>query len=73
MGRASVMVAGRRSWSVGRAGDSSDASFTLGYSPARGEHGVIQGVLVTAFETTTLAAAEQQARAAVRAKASSSP
>jgi len=55
--------------SVGRAGDSSDASFTLGYSPARDEHGVIQGVLVTAFETSTLAAAERQARAAVRAKA----
>jgi signal transduction histidine kinase len=55
--------------SVGRAGDSSDASFTLGYSPARDEDGVIQGVLVTAFETSTLAAAQRQARAAVRAKA----
>jgi signal transduction histidine kinase len=55
--------------SVGRAGDSSDASFTLGYSPARDEYGVIQGVLVTAFETTTLAAAQRQAHAAVRAKA----
>jgi signal transduction histidine kinase len=55
--------------SVGRAGDSSDASFTLGYSPARDEFGVIQGVLVTAFETSTLAAAQRQARTAVRAKA----
>ena len=55
--------------SVGRAGDSSDASFTLSYSPARDEHGVIKGVLVTAFETSTLAAAQRQARAAVRAKA----
>jgi signal transduction histidine kinase len=55
--------------SVGRAGDSSDASFTLGYSPARDEHGVIRGVLVTAFETSTLAAAQRQASAAVRAKA----
>ena len=55
--------------SVGRAGDCSDASFTLGYSPARDEDGVIRGVLVTAFETSTLAAAQRQARAAVRAKA----
>ena len=55
--------------SVGRAGDSSDDSFTLGYSPARDEEGVIRGVLVTAFETSSLAAAERQARAAVRAKA----
>ncbi len=54
---------------VGRAGESSDASFTLGYSPARDEYGVIQGVLVAAFETTTLAAAQREARAAVRAKA----
>lgn len=55
--------------SVGRAGDSSDGSFTLAYSPARDEHGVIQGVLVTAFETSTLAAAQRQAAGAVRAKA----
>jgi signal transduction histidine kinase len=55
--------------SIGRAGESTDGSFTLGYSPARDEHGVIQGVLVTAFETSTLAAAQRQARAAVRAKA----
>lgn len=55
--------------SVGRSGDSADASFTLGYSPARDEFGVIRGVLVTAFETSTLAAAQRQARAAVRAKA----
>ena len=55
--------------SVGRAGDSSDATFTLGYSPARDEYGVIQGVLVTAFETSTLAAAQRQARSAIRAKA----
>ena len=55
--------------SVGRAGDSSDASFTLGYSPVRDESAVIQGVLVTAFETSTLAAAQRQARTAVRAKA----
>jgi signal transduction histidine kinase len=54
---------------VGRAGASSDASFTLGYSPARDEDGVIRGVLVTAFETSTLAAAKRQARAAIRAKA----
>ena len=55
--------------SMGRSGDSRDASFTLGYSPARNEHGVIQGVLVTAFETSTLAAAQREARTAVRAKA----
>jgi signal transduction histidine kinase len=55
--------------SVGRAGAGTDAVFTLGYSPARDEHGVIQGVLVTAFETSTLAAARRQASAAVRAKA----
>lgn len=55
--------------SVGRAGESSDAVFTLGYSPARDENGVIRGVLVTAFETSTLAAAQRQARAAIRAKA----
>jgi signal transduction histidine kinase len=55
--------------SVGRAGDSSDATFTLGYSPARDEYGAIQGVLVTAFETSTLAAAQRQARSAIRAKA----
>ena len=55
--------------SVGRAGDCSDAAFTLGYSPARDESGVIRGVLVTAFETTTLAAAQRQALTAVRAKA----
>jgi signal transduction histidine kinase len=55
--------------SVGRAGDSSDASFTLGYSPARDEDGVIRGVLVTAFETSTLAAAQRDAHAAIRAKA----
>jgi signal transduction histidine kinase len=55
--------------SVGRAGESNDAAFTLGYSPARDEDGAIQGVLVTAFETTTLAAAQRQARAAARAKA----
>jgi signal transduction histidine kinase len=55
--------------SVGRAGESADASFTLAYSPARDEHGAIRGVLVCAFETSTLAAAQQQARAAVRAKA----
>ena len=55
--------------SVGRAGESSDASFTLSYSPARDEHGVIKGVLVTAFDTSTLATAQRQARTAVRAKA----
>jgi signal transduction histidine kinase len=55
--------------STGRAGDTSDASYTLGYSPARDEHGVIRGVLVTAFETSTLAAAQRQAHAAIRAKA----
>jgi signal transduction histidine kinase len=55
--------------SVGRAGASRDASFTLGYSPVRDEFGVIRGVLVTAFETSTLAAAQRQARDAVRAKA----
>jgi signal transduction histidine kinase len=55
--------------SVGRAGDSSDASFTLGYSPARDEQGAIRGVLVTAFETSTLAAAQRDAHAAIRAKA----
>lgn len=55
--------------SVGRAGDSADASFTLAYSPVRDEHGVIAGVLVTAFETSTLAAAQRQAQAAIRAKA----
>ena len=55
--------------SVGRAGDSTDDSFTLGYSPARDEHGAIRGVLVTAFETSTLVAAQKQALAAVRAKA----
>jgi signal transduction histidine kinase len=55
--------------SVGRSGASDDASFTLGYSPVRDEHGVIRGVMVAAFETTTLAAAQKQAHAAVRAKA----
>ena len=55
--------------SMGRAGDTRDATFTLGYSPARNELGVIQGVLVTAFETSTLAAAQREARTAVRAKA----
>jgi signal transduction histidine kinase len=55
--------------SVGRAGDCNDASFTLGYSPVRDEDGVIRGVLVTAFETSTLASAQRQARAAIRAKA----
>ena len=55
--------------SVGRAGESADASFTLAYSPVRDEHGVIAGVLVTAFETSTLAAAQRQAQAAIRAKA----
>ena len=55
--------------SVGRAGDSADASFTLAYSPVRDEHGVIAGVLVMAFETSTLAAAQRQAQAAIRAKA----
>ena len=55
--------------SIGRAGETTDASFTLGYSPARDEHGVIQGVLVTAFETSTLAAAQRQAQSAIRAKA----
>jgi signal transduction histidine kinase len=55
--------------SVGRAGDTSDASFTLAYTPARDESGAIRGVLVTAFETTTLAAVQRQAHAAIRAKA----
>lgn len=55
--------------SVGRAGESADASFTLAYSPVRDEHGVVRGVLVSAFETSALASAERQARAAVRAKA----
>jgi signal transduction histidine kinase len=55
--------------SVGRSGASADASFTLGYSPARDEHGVISGVLISAFETSTLAAVQRQARVAVRAKA----
>lgn len=55
--------------SIGRAGETADASFTLGYSPARDEHGAIRGVLVSAFETSTLAAVQRQARVAVRAKA----
>lgn len=55
--------------SVGRAGETADASFTLAYSPARDEHGVICGVLVSAFETSAFAAVQRQARAAVRAKA----
>ena len=55
--------------SVGRAGESADASFTLGYSPARDERGAIRGVLVSAFETSTLAAVQRQAAVAVRAKA----
>ena len=55
--------------SVGRSGESTDASFTLAYSPVRDEHGVIAGVLVSAFETSTLAAAQRQAQAAIRAKA----
>jgi signal transduction histidine kinase len=54
---------------MGRADESSDASFAAGYSPARDEQGVIRGVLVTAFETSTVASAQRQARAAVRAKA----
>jgi len=55
--------------SVGRAGESADASYTLAYSPVRDEQGDIRGVLVSAFETSTLAAAQRQAKAAVRAKA----
>jgi signal transduction histidine kinase len=55
--------------SVGRSGDSADASFTISYSPARDERGVVAGVLVCAFETTNLAAAEKQAKSAARAKA----
>jgi signal transduction histidine kinase len=55
--------------SIGRAGETGDASFTLAYSPARDENGVIRGVLVSAFETSTLAAVQRQARVAVRAKA----
>jgi signal transduction histidine kinase len=55
--------------SVGRAGDCSDASYRLSYSPARDEDGVIRGVLVAAYEMSTLAAAQRQARAAIRAKA----
>ena len=59
--------------SVGRAGETADSSFTLAYSPARDEYGVIRGVLVSAFETSTLAAVQRQAAVAVRAKRISSP
>jgi signal transduction histidine kinase len=53
---------------VQRDGAATDAWFTLGYSPVRDDDGVVHGVLVTMFETTTQVLAQRAAERSSRAK-----
>jgi len=56
-------------FTVTRDDEREDVPFTVTYGPALDADGRIDGVVVSAFDTTRLAAAERQAQAATRAKA----